>query len=230
MLDSLHYNYGYGLFETIKVVNGKPIFMKEHLERLLKGCEYFNIPTPLELNFDTNDIQNGILKVIISDLGVSYNIKKMYEIPKRPYILGISNLKRHSTDFMNYYKTLNYMSKLYDLKSSNLDEIIYLNERNNICEGTKTNIFFIKENVVYTPNIESGLLNGIMRKKTIELLNSKGIIVFEREININILYEFDSCFITNSLIGIKEVLSIDSKQFNVENNIMSMLKEVFNYG
>lgn len=51
------------------------------------------------------------------------------------------------------------------------NEAVFLNTDENISEGTYTNVFFVKDNIIYTPLISCGILPGIMREKVIELIN-----------------------------------------------------------
>ena len=79
-----------------------------------------------------------------------------------------------------------------------------------------SNIFFIKQNTIYTPKKTSPLLNGIM-KLNIDLV--------ECDINISSIDEFESVFVTNSLMGIMPVTNIEKNNYNKENKLIKILKE-----
>jgi|TARA_B100000524_G_scaffold318995_1_gene198750 4-amino-4-deoxychorismate lyase len=70
---------------------------------------------------------------------------------------------------------------LYDAERANLpdgiDELVYLNERNEVCEGTITNIFVKIEGHWLTPPLSSGCLPGVLRRKKIEDASCKVKIV-----------------------------------------------------
>ncbi|MEA1974656.1 MAG: aminotransferase class IV, partial [Bacillota bacterium] len=177
--------YGYGLFETIKIRNFKPIYLDEHLVRLKSSLDILNIKTKYSNEDIKNIIEaliernrfNGALKITIvknnnfSDLIImmkksNYNIKD-YE---KGFNLIISDVARNSTSKVARLKTTNYLENLLEFKEAKnqgFDEVIFFNEKFFLAEGAISNIFIVKNNKLYTPSLENGLLNGIMRMKVI---------------------------------------------------------------
>lgn len=80
-----------------------------------------------------------------------------------------------------------------------LDEMIWLNERREICEGSFTNIFWVKNGQWYTPALTCNILPGIMRSLIIEKYQAKEVQAQLRELN-----EADSIYLSNALIGLQE--------------------------
>ena len=90
-----------------------------------------------------------------------------------------------------------------------MDEFIFLNTKGEITEGSTTNIFFVKNNKIYTPCTKSGLLNGIMRDYIIENYEVVEKIIVPKDLS-----EFDEVFLTNSLMGVMRVNSIENNIYN----------------
>ena len=97
----------------------------------------------------------------------------------KTWILGLSESILSSSDPWLLHKSSN--RGLYDAERANLpdgiDELIYINERNEVCEGTITNIFVKTAGQWLTPPLSSGCLPGVLRRKKIEDASCKVKIV-----------------------------------------------------
>ena len=89
-----------------------------------------------------------------------------------------------------------------DAKLKGAFEPIFYNQLDIITEGAIRNIFFIKDNVIYTPKTDLGILNGITRQKVIELAKVSGYNVQETHINYNTISDMDEAFITSSSVDV----------------------------
>jgi branched-chain amino acid aminotransferase len=99
-------------------------------------------------------------------------------------------------------------------KENNYDDCIILNEKNNICEATSSNIFIIKSNKIFTPSLKEGCIDGIMRKQIIEIANDNGLEVFDSApITIDNLLFADEIFLTNAINGIRWVVGFQHKRY-----------------
>ena len=88
-----------------------------------------------------------------------------------------------------------------------------------------SNIFFIKQNTIYTPKKISPILNGIMKLNIETICKKLNINLVECDINISSIDEFESVFVTNSLMGIMPVTNIEKNNYNKENKLIKILKE-----
>ncbi len=133
-----------------------------------------------------------------------YHIDIFEEIPKPINIL--SALKTTSSIFY-------VMAGIF--KSENkLDECLLINEKGNIVEGVSANIFIVKENNIYTPSLKSGCLDGIMRKKVMDIAKSEGFTVYDEiPIQLSDIMAADELFFTNAITGIKWVLSFKQRRY-----------------
>ena len=89
------------------------------------------------------------------------------------------------------------------LQKSGIDEVLFLNEYGEITEGSISNLFFIKNGKIYTPEVSCGLLNGVIRS-----LIKSDFPLIESKIKMEELQTFEEVFATNSLMGIMPVCKI----------------------
>jgi len=124
---------------------------------------------------------------------------------KKP-VFSLSNIKSNNAliyVLAGIYKTEN-----------NLDDSLILNQNNNICEAISSNVFLVKANCLYTPSINDGCVDGIMRKKIIELANKFNLKVIDNlAINENDLLLADEVFLTNAISGVKWILAYENKRY-----------------
>jgi len=234
--------YGYGLFETVKVHKGKPLFWDKHLRRLKESCVAVNINLPFAAadisemvlkTINENKVKDGSLRVTVTageDMkdkvsgGVtgSANIVVMvrHGIPysedqyERGFTACVAGVKRNESSVLVRLKTLNYLENFLareKARSQGFDESIFLNTKGCVAEGSATNIFIISREKLLTPDINSGILPGIVRKVILELAADIGLPSEEKPITYEELLSADECFLTNSLMGVMPLVQVDKK-------------------
>jgi len=208
-------NY-FDLFETMRVENGKIVFLEEHIERLRLAAEFFLF------NFKDKKIRKSLDdKILELDSGGKYKIKlilnkwgrikietsDLHSAEKIVKII-ISEKKINTQNSFQYFKTTN--RKLYDdeyqkYSARGFFDVIFLNEKDEMTEGSITNIFIRKGNSWLTPPLTSGILDGIYRSYFLRKMNNAA----EKVISVDDLLRADEVKLVNSVR--KEVLvnSID---------------------
>ena len=249
--------YGDALFETIRITNHHPQFLKEHLHRLHVGMEILKMqPNPV---FTETFLENSILELakkngLTSDgrvrLTVYRNVGGFYAPNDNSvsYLIEVTpleeqgyaiNVKGFKVDLYNgTKKALNPLSSIKSAnsaiyvmagiykKSNFLDECLLVNDNGNITEAISSNIFAVKNGVLYTSPISDGCIDGVMRKKIIEIAKTNRIAVDELSIMQNVLLGADELFLTNAINGIRWVLSYKQKTYS--NNTSKKLVEKLN--
>lgn len=222
--------FGKGIFETI-LVKDEPIFLEEHIKRLNDSIKALNIGEEIEFDYVNNfirskNIKNKALKIAVTEENLIFSERKIkyqkehYEKGFRAYF---TNVLRNSTSRIVNFKTLNYLENIieYEICQKNgFNEAIFINEKGYICEGCTTNIFIIKDKIIYTPDIRNGLLPGIVRKWIID--NFK---VIEKNITKEEVLNSDELFFTNSLVGVIKCTKIENKNFHCK--ITQEIKEQY---
>ena len=213
--------FGRGVFETI-LVKEKAVFLDEHIERLNKAINALSLGKAINKDdvisfINENNIKNKALKIVVTEKNLVYATRDI-KYKDEDYINGfkvrISEVLRNSTSRVVAFKTLNYLENIieYELCQRNqFNESIFFNEEGNLCEGCTTNIFIIKNKIIYTPSIQCGLLPGIVRQWIINNFD-----VIEKKITKEELLNSDEVFLTNSLVGVIKVSNIENKLFKSE--------------
>ena len=222
--------FGIGLFETIKIEN-EPKDFDSHMDRLYNSVKDLNIKINIDKNtlkeevlmyIKHNNIKNKALRVTLFDEGynistrdIIYNDKmhnKGFKLTISPIKRGDSIIYRHKTT--NYFE--NIYTKEYAIKNG-FDDAIFLSVEDEILETSMCNIFFIKDNKIYTPNEELPILNGTMKKKIEDICAELNINIIKKSIYIDEISNFEFSFITNSLMGAMKVKSIKNIEYDNDN-------------
>ncbi|MCU7548394.1 aminotransferase class IV [Chitinophagaceae bacterium LB-8] len=234
------FRYGDGLFETLKVLNGQPVLSAFHFDRLWLGMHMLQISQPVgftrEFLLETiiglckaNDLLQAArvrLAVFRNDDNIAEFVIETIPLPpdanllnEKGWSLELYPFARKSCDALGNLKTANYLiyilAGLY-AKEKAVDECLVLNTENNICDGSKANVFLVHHNEVYTPALHQGCVNGVMRRYLVEQLKDIGITVHQREISEQFLLEADEVFVTNAITGMRWISSYRNKQYRNE--------------
>lgn len=114
------------------------------------------------------------------------------------------------------------MAGLYKQKFD-FDDVLILNQEGYLCEGLSSNVFVYYDKVLYTPALNQGCINGIMRRVVMDIAHSEGIPVVEAQINAEIMKKADEIFCTNAIQGIQWVMGYKQKRYF--NKISRVLQE-----
>ncbi|MGO3751538.1 MAG: aminotransferase class IV [Peptoniphilaceae bacterium] len=228
--------FGEGAFETIKVIKKTPLFLKDHLKRLNSSLVFFGIEKEINENqvkeyIKTVEEENYALKITVSRENTLFTKRQDPYIGidrNKEYKLLISKVLRNSTSPMVYHKTINYYENILEKRkamSEGYYEVLFLNEKNKVCEGSVSNIFFVKDEKIYTPNLESGLLKGTMRDYIIKEYKA-----IEKSISLEELENYNSVFISNALMGIIPVSHINNIEYKKSPIIDNIISDLVNMG
>ena len=102
-------------------------------------------------------------------------------------------------------------------------EGIFVDSEKNIIEGTMTNIFFIKKNVLITPTISDSGISGVMRQVVIDEGKRFFDEVIEKKIKLIELQDFDQMFLTNSVLKIMPVKLFNEHKFSIKSNQVNLI-------
>jgi branched-chain amino acid aminotransferase len=232
--------YGYALFETMRSYSGRIFRLSQHLQRLSESAEEIGIPvdrTVLEGACEEvlkgNGLADARIRLTVSPgegnglpdpptepvLTIFAVAMAFIPLPPEKYNAGfkaiVSSLRRNSLSPLSRMKSANYLESIMaraEAKKRGADEALLLNERELLCEGSTSNIFFLKDGKLVTPSIESGCLPGITRNTVLELAESLHIPAEQRNVAPEELIRSDEAFLTNSVMEIVPLTYIDNKQ------------------
>ena len=213
-------NFGRGVFETIAVVGKCPVFLKKHCERMKKGLAALGIDNSVSEELISGYIHEFAIadcgmKVLVTPGNIVVSTREnIYSTGQfeEGLTVGISTLKRNPHSHVVYHKTLNFTDNIIEkdmASKAGFDEVIFTNVYDYLAEGSVSNLFFVRENRIFTPAIGCGILNGIIRNWVVS-----NFIAEEGEFTLKQLMNADKVFLTNSLMGIMPVRQIQDKVYN----------------
>ncbi len=235
------FQYGDGLFETIRVVAGKPQYWRQHMERLLDGCRRLNISLP-ELSVLSGEAEKlcgraeeGVLKITITrGLGgsgyaadeslKSTRVLVIFPAPQYPeqywsrgVVLTVCNTRLGINPALAGVKHLNRLEQVFaraEWNSTEINEGLMLDINDHVIEGTMSNVFSVKNGELYTPDLSSCGVRGVMREQIISAARQIGITVHETQMSLDDVYQSDECFLSNSVFGIWPVRQLVDHKFS----------------
>jgi branched-subunit amino acid aminotransferase/4-amino-4-deoxychorismate lyase len=132
----------------------------------------------------------------------------------------------NSTSPLSGIKSCNYLENLLAwerAKNAGFDEAVRLNEKGEVSSACVANIFWVRKDIIYTPSLATGALEGTTRAFVLEQAAANGIQCIEVKEGINEMLDADECFLTSAGIGIRNVAAIDKKQFKAEGEMVRAL-------
>ena len=96
-----------------------------------------------------------------------------------------------------------------DAKEEGFDDSIMLTKDNRVAECTGANIFLIKNEVIYTPSLDAGIVPGITRESIMEICRNSGRTVIEKDITVDELFDADEIFLTGTATEVAAVRMIN---------------------
>ena len=149
--------------------------------------------------------------IIIADKIVLYP-QKFYE--EGLEIVTVSIRRNYSEAINPRIKSLNYLNNILakiEGKQSGAEEVLMLNAEGYVVECSGDNIFWVKNDVIVTPPVHMGILDGVTRNSVIDLARDAGMRVEERVFTRHDLYIADECFLTGTAAEVIPVVKIDRR-------------------
>lgn len=227
--------FGRGVFETI-YSNGKLAFLSEHISRLKSSMKILNMEELEEeklLDFiNSNKFINGAVKILVTEKNIIITERKSpynRESYEKGFNITYSSVLRNTTSILSKIKSINYIENIIEKQKAvkaGYNDVIFLNEKGFISESSCANIFIVKNDKIFTPDKNQGLLSGIIRNWIV-----KNYEVEEKAISKEEIENADEVFLTNSLMGImsvKRLNNIKYSQINKAKCIMAAYEETIN--
>lgn len=227
--------YGYSLFETMYGLNGKILFLDEHIKRLTKSAQLINIKVKENIREEILNfvVINSKINEFMFKIQVSNDkfYMKMVEFEGREADKGVtaSFVDRYYQNEMGFIKSANYLGNILARKELKTFEGVFVNRQGIVTEGTISNLFFVKNNKIFTPSLDLNILAGVTREIMIKLSEKLGIEVQEGHFLKKDLLESDGIFFTNSLMkrGVLWVSEFENVKKSKTDEIHKLEKEYY---
>lgn len=231
--------YGYGVFETIRVSGKQALFLDQHFARMVQALSVLGMFCPyqetelrpsIEKLMELNGVSEGFVKVVCSkptqkkqhnqeaDILILTGTKTYKEEYATGLKVCLADARRNEFSKIVGIKSMNYTENILEKEAAvqkGFDEAIFLNTHDHVSEGCVSNVFWVKDGIVYTPSLHCGILEGTARARVIKKCAEFMIPVQEGAYGLEELLSADELFLTNALMDIMPVSLLEEKNFDI---------------
>ncbi len=238
-IDDRAIHYGDGLFETIALKHGVMSFWPLHYQRLVLGCTRLKFPLPSEgillqeIDVVKKNLETAVIKIMITR-GASERGYRIPDTPKIKRIVQAHTFPKFPKSYQEgvracfcktpvsenaYLAGIKHLNRLDNVLASSewddpkIAEGLMLNARGEVIQGTKSNLFCMRDGVIYTPDLSQSGILGIMRAQILAWAQQHNIAVHITPITRDELLKSDELFVCNSLFGIWPITDLEGLAF-----------------
>ena len=246
------FTLGDGLFETVLARSGDLVLWDRHMERLMRGCASLGLPTPdaqacrivAEEELEDAGLGDERAAVRVSwSAGsggrgldrptnpVPHLVVQASAAPRSegPVSLSIVSVRRNEATPVSRLKTLSYLDQVLarrEARAMGADEALMLNARGELACCAAGNLFWREGRMLFTPALECGVLDGILRAELIGRARAAGYAVREVRAMTSVLDRAEAVFVTNSLVGVRAVVAVDERPFEPDGAVSSLVGDL----
>jgi len=228
------------IYEVIRIIDGVPLFLEDHMERMRKSAELVGI----HIQREDEQIERDIKRLIEENKEKNLNVKLLYSSTEDSQPMLLAYFIKSFYPPEEYYKNgihtilFNYerenpnakvqkssfreqVSK--ELEKNKAFEALLVNSNGYITEGSRSNMFFVKGDMIYTAP-KGAVLLGITRKYILEVCSELSIEVVEENIHVDEIPNLDGAFMSGTSVNVLPISSINDIKLDSVNN--SIIKKV----
>jgi branched-chain amino acid aminotransferase/4-amino-4-deoxychorismate lyase len=206
-----HFAPWLGVFETLRVVQGKPLFFAEHRAELTRAMEALGLTSDTNLASEASNLptKSGRWRWIVTP-EQTRTLFSEGEVPTSGLVaLSVSPVRVGSCNWDARFKTLSYLSHAQAWKTAATPEVVLLNEHGHVASASRGNIFWRRQEKLFTPAHETGCRCGVVR----------GFVLSRQKVEaghfpLGNLLEADEIFVTNSMKGIVSVNGVEGRSLS----------------
>lgn len=231
--------YGYGVFETIRVSGKQALFLDKHYIRMVQALSVLGMTCPyqetelqpiIEKLLELNGVSEGFVKVVCSkptpikqshqesDILILTGTKTYKEKYATGLKVCLADARRNEFSKLVGIKSMNYTENVLEKEAAvqkGFHEALFLNTQGQVAEGCVSNIFWVKDGIVYTPSLHCGILEGTARARIIKKCAALQIPFQEGAYVLEELLSADEVFVTNALMDVMPVSLLEDKDFDI---------------
>ncbi len=231
------------IYEVVRMISGVVVFFEEHMRRLEQSISMSNVQYALHID----QLRNALNELARINNNFTGNIKIVLHskkgMPGSLYAFFIPHFYPNQYMYMNGVDADLFKAERTDpnikkmhmdiagrissfISTSDIYEALLVDDQNCITEGSKTNVFFVRGNIVYTAGADRVLL-GITRQKVLELCKIHQVKIIERAIPVTSMADFDAAFFTGTSPKVLPIKRIANAQYAVTNIVMRRLMAAY---
>ncbi|MDP9822792.1 branched-chain amino acid aminotransferase [Nocardioides massiliensis] len=244
------FTVGDGVFEAVKVVEGRPFALTRHLDRLAYSAQGMGLP-PVDLDA----VRGGVDAVLATDAPALGRLRITYTGGPAPMgsgrgdepptlVVAVSEMPgpapsvavvtvpwpRNERGPLAGLKTTSYGENVVALAYAaerDASEALFGNLAGNICEGTGTNVFYAIDGELRTPTLESGCLAGVTRALLLEWLQDAGTAVRVEDAPLAVLADAEEVFVVSTTRDVQPVHRLDDRTWDVPGPLTRRAQQVW---
>lgn len=232
------FTLGDGVFETVRAVGGRVFRLEEHLSRLELSAKTIGLEVPVDRAdlgnaigsvLGANGLPDALVRVTVSR-GIASRGLMPPDMPsptvvivatvfdgrrraahERGYRVVISSIRRNEHSPLSRIKSCNYLDSLLarmEAATQGVDDALLLNTAGNLACASSSNVFVVSDGALLTPDLESGVLDGVTRRAVLEIAEGSRIPCEQRAIAVDELGLAEEVFVTNTALGVMPVVEI----------------------
>lgn len=230
---------GLSIYEVIRIFKKKPIFLKDNIMRLSNSLKKSNI----EIDAENLNISDKLERLIELEHMTEGNIKYVLHFTNGntpdEYIFRIPHTYPSAQHYEEGVDTITYQAirEKPEVKYINPDlrtqtnrlilenqayEVLLVDFEGYITEGSRSNVFFIKDSKLYTAP-SAYVLPGTSRKRVFDICKKQGVEIIETRVAADLLFTFDAAFLTGTSPLILPIRKVNQTAFDVHNHLLKKL-------
>ncbi len=238
-LEDRGYTLGDGLFETIPLYAGKPFGLERHLDRLRDGADRIHLEIPFDNETvrnslaglaDKNSVDRGVARLTVTrgrgprGYGTKGCDRPSWTLTLRPYEpvsermfnagfrLARVSINKNPSSPLSGLKTISSLEAVLTLdeaRKKGADEALVLTTDGHVASGVAVNLFWLKDDTLFTPSCECGILQGVTRRIALDMARHENIQTAQGRFGPDSVSLASEVFVTNSLLEIVPVSCVD---------------------
>ncbi len=231
------------IYEVIRIIEGVPLFLEDHLKRLHQSLIFNKVEHLIDLTCVKNEIEllieanhfvqgNVRYEIIFHNNHIqrlAYYIPHFYP-PPAWYESGVQLVSLYANRKNPSAKVVQpNLKQLVEqrLSESGAYEVILINEQGEITEGSRSNLFFIVNDHIYTAP-DHAVLGGITRNYVLKIISDKQLQLISEALKYNELRNCQAAFLTGTSPGVIPIRCIDNFNFNSEHYLIKIIMTEYN--
>lgn len=225
---------GEGVFETVRVWQGRPVGLDAHHARLAAALDFLGAPPAAACEvwrdraaavLAANALTEGSLKIVVFQDAAGWSelmLVRAHVYPASSYTAGFRLRSVAGDRRVDPRPALKSLARLgHDqakraARAAGFDEALWVDPQGWVLEGATTNVFAIRAGEVCTPPLARGILPGVMRARVLRLPGPWRL--REGDLSLDALRQADEVFVTNALLGIMPVAQVDAMRYDLGRN------------
>jgi branched-chain amino acid aminotransferase len=231
-----------GVYEVFRVIDGVPLFLNEHIYRYYSSLRLGGYKPDhsreqlikrLKTLIESNQVKQANIQFQYSKINDSWQflawVTSAIYPSSKAYENGVDLLSLNAVRELPHLKSLNLPAREKANKliaEEGIFEVLLVGDDGTISEGSRSNIFFVKDNKLFTTSL-SLILDGITRSNVLSVAKTAGIGVTEKLISFDSINRFEAAFLTSTSMKVLPVRKIDTIRFTPDNQLVKQLMKLY---